>query len=592
MTPVAVLAASGLSALGRGRAAFGVREDATRLESALAFDAELASTLKHPFVGRVAGDFSDARDRAEALLDAAFDDLTRTLDQRLPEWRTRRVGVILGTSSGAMRSLSAALAARAANEPLSREQALGAWYFAPLASARRAVGSDVRLVQLLGACASSTLAIGLGCRWIESGELDLVIAGGYDALSALVASGFGAIGALTRASPRPFRVDRDGMAIGEGAGLVALSGRPGGAGVEGWVLGFGASSDAFHVTRPEPDGTGMATAIERALADAGLEPADIDLVSAHGTATPFNDAAEAAALARVFGERELPVFPLKAVIGHTLGAGGVLEALAAWDALTHGIVPAVPGDGAVCGANLVLPAAHTERPLRAALKLSAAFGGVNAALVLSAREGPGPGRRRERHAVTVSAVGPSVCAAAPELVARWAAPRAATSTLSRVDGMSELVLAAVAHLLEQLQAAPSAATAVIVGTATASVEQDELFDQRRRAGLPVEPRRFPPTSPNLCAGWCSIAFGFTGPSLAVCSGWDSASEALAIAHDLVAMGDAPAAIVVAAEDAGPAVVDLCRASGIPEPCRSARALLLQRGTGAGVSRHALHWSAL
>jgi 3-oxoacyl-[acyl-carrier-protein] synthase-1/3-oxoacyl-[acyl-carrier-protein] synthase II len=590
VTPVAVIASAAISALGRGRAAYraGVVGDAPVRALALepSFDA-----LRHPLVGRARALALDPdAERAEQLLTLVTADLVRELDAVSPDWRSARLAVVLGTSSGGMQSIEAALRARSEGA-LDGERAARASYTSPLAGVAALLGGAPKVIQVLAACASSTLAIGLGCRLLDADRFDLVIAGGYDALSALVASGFDALGALTRTEPQPFRAARDGMALGEGAGLVALSTRFGAGRVQGVVLGFGASSDAHHVTAPDPEGEGLARAALLALEDAATPPDAIGLVSAHGTGTVHNDAAEARSLARVLGGRPIPLFPFKAVIGHTLGAGGVLETLATLDALGRRVVPAVPGAGALIdGASLALPS-HAESlgdANTSALKLSAAFGGANAALVVaSSRNRTRPGTRRPSRPVALVARGPWVEHGDAGRVARFA--RVPESLLARVDAASELVLTAVARLFETLPSPPGPDTAVVVGTISASLEQDELFDRRRRSGLSVEPRRFPATSPNLGAGWCTIAFDLRAASFAV-SDLGAADEALTIAHDLVAWGDATAALAVRAEDAGPVVADLFGAAGLPVPQRGAEAVLLAvAGELPPIERSELGW---
>jgi 3-oxoacyl-[acyl-carrier-protein] synthase-1/3-oxoacyl-[acyl-carrier-protein] synthase II len=528
----------------------------------------------------------DEGDRAARLLGAAANDLASELDRRWPSWRTERVGIVLGTSSGAMPALERALWAREQGAPLSSELARAANYFSPVSSLTAALRLDARttpLTQVLAACASSTIALGLACRWLDADECDLVIAGGYDALSALVAAGFDALSALSRSRPRPFRRGRDGMALGEGAGLVALRLARSGDSALGRVLGFGASSDAIHVTAPDREGRGLTRAARAALDDAGRDASSVDWVSAHATATPYNDAAEARALRALFAARAVPVQPWKAVIGHTLGAAGVLEALAAWDALGHGILPAAAGDGELdSDARVELIERNRSSSAETVLKLSAAFGGCNAALVLGSARAEPSGTPREQRPVALRAIAERVTQGAPELVKPWL--RDASGLSDRADSLSELALAAVARLLQALGEALPEATAVIVGSASATLELDERFDRRRRAGEAVEPRRFPPTSPNLCAAVCSICFGWRGPSFSVGASLDVGREALLVARDLVAAGDAPAAVVVLAEDSGAVVSDLFAAAAYPVPARGARAALVAPGAGWPLSR--------
>jgi 3-oxoacyl-[acyl-carrier-protein] synthase-1/3-oxoacyl-[acyl-carrier-protein] synthase II len=584
MKPVALLACGAISALGSGRAAWTVGSPGARPHSAIARDEELERAgLKKPFAARVRDLSPGDGDRAARLLGAAARDLAAELDRRLGDWRTRRVAWVIGTSGGGMPSLTDAFARLDRSEPLTAELARRAPYFGPLAVLERALGlQPVERVQVLAACASSTIALGLGARWIEHDVADLVIAGGYDALSPFIAAGFEALGATTEHS-NPFRAERDGMALGEGAALLALvPAELAPAEPIGWLLGFSAASDAVHVTAPDRDGTGLSRAAEGALADAGGPP--IDLVSAHGTATPYNDAAEARAVDRALGEgaRRAVIHPFKAVIGHTLGAAGALELLAALDAIGSGTLPGSVGSGALAPElHARLLDTNAEGTLAVCLKLSAAFGGANAALVASGTALRAP--ERAAQSVALEAVGDPVLAPDPELVARTTGYD--PGKLTRMDGLSSLAVTAVARLLADRAPVPDG-TGIVVGSVAATVELDDAFDRRcrQRGHRFAEPRRFPPTSPNLAGGQCSIVFGLRGPSLAVGAGPEAPLEALLVAHDLVRAGDAPAMVVVAVDQPGPAVSAIWSAAGWPPPVEGAAAVLIGRGPGQGLER--------
>ncbi|MFZ5894155.1 MAG: beta-ketoacyl synthase N-terminal-like domain-containing protein [Myxococcota bacterium] len=576
MRPVSVIASAAISALGRGVAATHVGDVGGQAPLGFTFDAGLP-------LGRVADTdlVVDARERADRLLATAARDLAAALSAIDSGWRSKRIFVCIGTSAGAMQSMQQAFAQREQQGDVEAELARHANYFAPLAAlfSELELSRDaVHCVQVLAACASSTMAIGLACRSLESGDCDLAIAGGYDALSDFVVTGFDALGALTRRVPQPFRQERDGLALGEGAALLALVRAPSANTEVGRVLGFGSSCDAVHITAPDREARGIERATLAALRDAGLEASSIGLVSAHATATPFNDAAEAKALRRIFSR--LPsLHAWKASIGHTLGAAGALESLAAWDALNRGMLPALGGDGTP-DTGLESELAERVRPgdAKHALKLSAAFGGVNAALVLGKRGSVNEGVAGERFDVVLEVLGDWVHDAAPGLLAELA-PQAIPLT-ARADSLSELCLAALARIV-QARPLPST-TAVIVGTGVATLEANEQFDRRRRAGLSVLPRAFPPTSPNLCAGVCSIVFGLTGPSFSVGASLRGAAlEAFTVAELLLGAGDIPAAVVIVAEDAGPAARALLRAAGHePLPRRARAALLLPKGSRA------------
>lgn len=242
------------------------------------------------------------------------------------------------------------------------------------------------------ACASGTAAIGLACGWIREGRARCVLAGGADVLSPFVFSGFDALRALSPGAARPFDAGRDGLTLGEGAAFLLLEEEEGarrrGARVLARVTGYGSAADAFHMTRPDPAGTGLARAAAAALADAGRAAADVGFVSAHGTGTVFNDAMEEAALAHVLGPRagSVPVHGLKGAIGHTLGAAGALEAVLCVLVLGAEDVPPTAGHRASrADSPLFVVAGAPHRPERrvdVVLSTSAAFSGTDAALVL------------------------------------------------------------------------------------------------------------------------------------------------------------------------------------------------------------------
>jgi 3-oxoacyl-[acyl-carrier-protein] synthase-1/3-oxoacyl-[acyl-carrier-protein] synthase II len=589
MKPVAVLAVGAESALGTGRDAFGIGELGDTPVTAIAADDELRRVgLKKPFMARACRSVPPRTDPAAWLLERAASGLVAHLDASWPKWRTRRLGIVVGTSSGGMAPLTEALRLRASGEEPPPDLMRRAPYFGPLVALDSAFPGPSERVQVLAACASSAVAMGIGCRWLELGLVDLVVAGGYDAVTPFVASGFESLGATSADRPRPFRVGRDGMALGEAAVLFAMAladdasgatGRP-----LGYVCGFGASSDAAHVTAPDRDGQGLLQAAQAALSDSGLSPGDVGLVSAHATATPFNDAAEARALEAIFGDRlqDVVVHPFKAIVGHTLGASAGLELVACLDAMNRGILPAAAGHGTVEPESLRLLGRNDVGQVTACLKLSAAFGGANAALVGSTEAGRGSPLRPS--GVQVLALGEPITSVDLEQLGR--VTQIPSVHLARFDPLSALAVAAAASALAKVPASAKARTGVVVGTAAATIENNEAFDRKLRERGPrgVEPRRFPCTSPNLAAGQVSIAFGLRGPSLSVGAGLSAAIEGLVVAHDLLAAGDADAIVVVAVEDVGDSVRGLWAGAGWPVPAHGALAVLLGRTTSAGLIR--------
>jgi len=240
----------------------------------------------------------------------------------------------------------------------------------------------------LNACTSSANAIGHAFRAVRGGRAQVALCGGYDALCVFGFTGFHSLQALTTDVCRPFDRNRDGLSIGEGAGILLLESwdraQARGAPILGEIVGYGESTDAFHMTRPEPEGCMAALAIQAAIRDAGISAAEVDYVNAHGTGTPFNDRSETAALVAAMGERahSIPVSSTKAMIGHLLGGAGAAEAILTVLALRDAWLPPngnyqTPDPD--CALRIVRQAERPTR-MRYALSNSFGFGGANATL--------------------------------------------------------------------------------------------------------------------------------------------------------------------------------------------------------------------
>ena len=195
------------------------------------------------------------------------------------------------------------------------------------------------------ACAAGSHAIGYAARLIQWGVIDAAATGGAESAGTITAlAGFRNMTALSTAGiSRPFDLDRDGFVMGEGSAVLVLEewsrAEARGANIIGEILGSASNADAHHITAPSPGGVGAIACMRLALADAGIEADDIKQVNAHGTSTPLNDAAEAAAVSEVFGERKVPVVSIKGVTGHALGAAGALEAAAALLSIEKQLIP-------------------------------------------------------------------------------------------------------------------------------------------------------------------------------------------------------------------------------------------------------------
>jgi 3-oxoacyl-[acyl-carrier-protein] synthase-1/3-oxoacyl-[acyl-carrier-protein] synthase II len=335
--------------------------------------------------------------------------------------------------------------------------------------------------------------------------------------------------------------------------------------VRGYVCGFGASADAVHITAPDKTGAGLAHAARAALEDAGSPR--VDLIGAHATATPFNDAAETKGVSSALGDhvaRSAATHAFKAQVGHTLGAAGAIESLVCLDAISRGVLPATAGEGALDAdaPARVLAVGEAGSP-RVALKLASAFGGANAALVLC-RDRPEVERARPGRDVWITrAVHAS---SLPDVVPFAAAIGAVADKLARADAHVLWALAAVAALVERIGGRDRLAGAgVVVGSAVATLETNARYATRLRDRGPrfVEARRFPYTSPNAVAGECGMAFGLRGPAFTVGAGLHAGVEALAAASALVRAGDAERMVVVAVDDIGEVAAKWASAVDVP-----------------------------
>ncbi len=254
----------------------------------------------------------------------------------------------------------------------------------------------------VSACASANHAMGEAFHAIQRGDADIVFAGGTEAaVIEVVVAGFANMKALStrnddpEAASRPWDTGRDGFVIAEGAAVLCLEelehAKKRGARIYGEFAGFGQSSDGYHITAPHPEGAGGALAMKAALRSARMNPEDIDLVNAHGTSTPLGDIGETKGVKKCFGEhaKKLMMHSTKSMIGHTLGAAGAVEAVAALMALHKGIVHPtrnLQNRDPECDLDYV-PNTAREAKVRAVLSNSFGFGGHNSTVILKRFEG-------------------------------------------------------------------------------------------------------------------------------------------------------------------------------------------------------------
>jgi 3-oxoacyl-[acyl-carrier-protein] synthase-1 len=326
------------------------------------------------------------RSRSNALLAVAAQDIRVAVDAARERHGPARIAAVVGVSAAGLQEGQAA----ATLQRTERRWPEGYDY------AQQEMGSAAEFLagefSITGpcwgvstACSSSAKAIASAARLLRAGVVDAVVAGGVDALSPFTIAGFAALESVSAARCNPLSVHRCGINIGEGAALFLMTREPGPARLAGW----GESSDAHHISAPEPSGSGAIAAMRQAIERARIAPADIGYVNLHGTATPQNDAMESIAVAQVLG-LEVPVSSTKPLTGHTLGAAGAVEAAVAWHTLVdneQGRLPPHWWDGerdpALAPLRIAQPGERLGRAPAYVLSNSFAFGGSNATLVFA-----------------------------------------------------------------------------------------------------------------------------------------------------------------------------------------------------------------
>ena len=324
------------------------------------------------------------------FLRTAVDEALARAGLRKENLRAARVGVIAGTTVGASFNCFDFYKSWRQGESISFDP-LARYLSTPLSGTlQKYYGLSGPEMTVVTACASGTDAIGIGAQWIEQDVCDVVIAGAADELNMIPYTGFIRLMIAGTKLCAPFSLGRAGINIGEGAGAFILESdtfsAARGGGADGYILGYGACADAYHVTAPDPEGKSLAKAMRFALLDAGLQADEIAFINAHGTGTQDNDAAEA----RVFNERipGVPVMASKSLTGHALGAAGSVEAVLSLISLNEGVVPAAANFTGEDPALKILPVIKNtavEKGKEAALSDSLAFGGCNSVIAIGSR---------------------------------------------------------------------------------------------------------------------------------------------------------------------------------------------------------------
>jgi len=378
---VAIAGCGAVTAVGHGVAALrsALHANISGLRSCSRFD---SPRFQSSVVGAVPQNGSAAAqdDPAYHLATEALTEAREHARTKLESIPAERIGLVLSTTKANIEALERVADGRPCSE-IARRHLQADLFAADLAVAHGAKG-PVQSVSV--ACVSGLIAIQQGAKLIQRGAADAVFVAGVDHLSAFVVAGFTSLKAIDPIGCRPFDRDRCGLSPGEAGAAIVLVRNTNHSTPAITIRGWGTSNDANHMTGPSRDGSGLALAIRLALNSANLQSTDIDYVNAHGTGTPYNDAMESLAMRVVFGESCPPFSGFKGMLGHTLGAAGIVETILCVLALQDRLLPGTPRLSVAAEGT---PVSLLREPRSAArlnhiLKLNTGFGGINGALIL------------------------------------------------------------------------------------------------------------------------------------------------------------------------------------------------------------------
>ena len=493
-----------------------------------------------------------------------------------------RVAVVLGTSnSGIERLEEIAKAPSIAGVDPRKLAAVSIAHATGVVATR--VGAKGPRVTFSSACASSTAAVGHAMDLIRGDLADLVVVVGADAVSHGIMAGFNSLGALSATCTAPFSTPI-GITLGEGAGVLIVENAglaaQRGAAALAEVTGYALSGDAYHATSPDRQGRGIEAAVRMALEDARLDPAGIDFVSAHGTGTEANDAAESKAMERLFG-RAAPVSSSKSFLGHTLGASGIIEMIATIALARDGMIPPTAnfnGPRPGCADLDYVPNEPRRHAVRRFACNNYAFGGNNASTIIDLQPGRSPLREVEPRQVAITAIG-TVCATGtghagfaegftagmafePEdesaalPVARvknfgFSDPR--LKAFARASPMVRFAIEAAGEATAKLDEGQRAESGLIMGIVNAAQRNMERFLESVSGDTPelASPQHFSMTTMNAIGGQVSIAHGLKGYNTSLAGAWSAA----AYGFTLVNRGRQKRVVVAACDEVTPKLAE-------------------------------------
>ncbi|NOZ20350.1 MAG: beta-ketoacyl-[acyl-carrier-protein] synthase family protein [Planctomycetes bacterium] len=332
----------------------------------------------------------DKIDLATAFALAASRQAMQNAGLDAAEFDSARAGVALATNFGAIETARAAFDQIRNDEyPISSLAFRGLCFQSTARAVASGLGLKGPVSSLSLSCASGNATIGYATDLIRLGRADVMLAGGFDAITEYAWAGLSALKTMTTKEIRPFDLNRSQTIFSEGAGLLLLEeqqhAQARGAPVLAEVAGHGMNNNGHHIAHPSPNGEGTALAMQMALADAGMNPDEIDHINAHGTGTKLNDSTETTAIKTVFGKRayDIPVNAIKSMIGHVMGAASSVEAIASILSIRDGVIPPTihyETADPECDLNYV-PNSKIEKKVDAVLNNSAGIGGCNAVVI-------------------------------------------------------------------------------------------------------------------------------------------------------------------------------------------------------------------
>jgi 3-oxoacyl-(acyl-carrier-protein) synthase len=469
--------------------------------------------------------------------------------------------IVLGTTTGGIDATEEGLEHGSTDPDRYRKHGLDT----VAASLAAELGVRGPVITLSSACSSSAVAIAIARELVLAGLATRVLAGGADALCRLTFHGFRLLQLVAAGGARPLSADRTGMTLGEGAAFVVIESAPAGSRpVLAEIAGSGLSCDAYHATKPHPEGLGAALAMSRALDDAQVSARSVDYVNLHGTGTVDNDASEVRAIRDVFGADLPSVSSTKGLTGHALGAAGAIEAVISVLAIARGIIPANVGFQMIDPVLGVEPVRRTERcAVRTVVSNSFGFGGNNASLVFREAQGePERGETRELPALRV--IGSSCLSGRGAADATWEAWNGSESTAGtvpdasfaadvapavtrRLKRLSRIVLA-LASGARRASGSGEPPAIISVGTGWGGVAEThdflrKLFESGETLSSPTD---FIGSVHNAPAGQAAMLLGARGANL-TCSSGDRSFEHAVLCASLLIRGETKTALIVGAD---------------------------------------------